>query len=198
MDKTSYAVGLSFGQHLAQSKIKGLDYASFAKGVEVMCEGKEPEIKLHEAQQLLNDFFSKLEEESKAEAAKMRKAGEDFLAENAKRPDVVTLPSGLQYEIMTEAIGQKPVATDRVKVHYHGTLIDGTVFDSSVRRGEPAVFGVTQVIQGWVEALQLMPVGSKWKLFIPSDLAYGEQGANPMIAPYSTLIFEVELLEIVK
>lgn len=198
MDKTSYAVGLSFGQHLAQGKIKGLDYQSFAKGVEAMCEGKQPEIDLKEAQELLNKFFAKLEEESKAQFAQVREAGEKFLAENAKRANVVTLPSGLQYEIITEAIGQKPVATDKVKVHYHGTLIDGTVFDSSVRRGEPATFGVTQVIQGWVEALQLMPVGSKWKLYIPYDLAYGEHGAGQMIAPFSALIFEVELLEIVK
>mgnify|MGYP002517224101 FL=1 len=198
MDKTSYAVGLSFGQHLAQSKIKGRDYQSFAKGVEAMCEGKQPEIDLKEAQELLNKFFAKLEEESKAQFAQVREAGEKFLAENAKRANVVTLPSGLQYEIITEAIGQKPVATDKVKVHYHGTLIDGTVFDSSVRRGEPATFGVTQVIQGWVEALQLMPVGSKWKLYIPYDLAYGEHGAGQMIAPFSALIFEVELLEIVK
>lgn len=198
MDKTSYAVGLSFGQHLAQSKIKGLDYQSFAKGVEAMCEGKQPEIDLKEAQELLNKFFAKLEEESKAQFAQVREAGEKFLEENAKRANVVTLPSGLQYEIITEAIGQKPVATDKVKVHYHGTLIDGTVFDSSVRRGEPATFGVTQVIQGWVEALQLMPVGSKWKLYIPYDLAYGEHGAGQMIAPFSALIFEVELLEIVK
>ena len=198
MDKTSYAVGLSFGQHLAQSKIKGLDYQSFAKGVEAMCEGKQPEIDLKEAQELLNKFFAKLEEEAKAQFAQVREAGEKFLAENGKRANVVTLPSGLQYEIITEAIGQKPIATDKVKVHYHGTLIDGTVFDSSVRRGEPATFGVTQVIQGWVEALQLMPVGSKWKLYIPYNLAYGEQGAGQMIAPYSALIFEVELLEIVK
>ena len=198
MDKTSYAVGLSFGQHLAQSKIKGLDYQSFAKGVEAMCEGKQPEIDLKEAQELLNKFFAKLEEESKAQFAQVREAGEKFLAENAKRANVVTLPSGLQYEIITEASGQQPVATDKVKVHYHGTLIDGTVFDSSVRRGEPATFGVTQVIQGWVEALQLMPVGSKWKLYIPYDLAYGEHGAGQMIAPFSALIFEVELLEIVK
>ena len=141
---------------------------------------------------------AELEEEAKAQFAQVREEGEKFLAENAKRANVVTLPSGLQYEIITETIGQKPVATDKVKVHYHGTLIDGTVFDSSVRRGEPATFGVTQVIQGWVEALQLMPVGSKWKLYIPYNLAYGENGAGQMIAPYSTLIFEVELLEIVK
>ena len=198
MDKTSYAVGLSFGQHLAQSNIKGLDYPSFAKGVEAMCEGKQPEIDLHEAQELLNAFFGKLEKEAKAASAELRKAGEDFLAANSRREGVVTLPSGLQYEVMTSAIGQKPTANDRVRVHYHGTLIDGTVFDSSVQRGEPAEFGVTQVIKGWVEALQLMPVGSKWKLFIPYNLAYGEQGAGGSIAPYSALIFEVELLDIVK
>lgn len=198
MDKTSYAIGLSFGQHLAQSKIKGLDYQSFAKGVEAMCEGKQPEIDLHEAQELLNAYFAKMQEETAAEFESIKKEGEEFLANNAKREGVTTMPSGLQYEVIISAIGQKPVATDKVKVHYHGTLIDGTVFDSSVRRGEPATFGVTQVIQGWVEALQLMPVGSKWKLFIPYNLAYGEQGAGNMIAPYSTLIFEVELLEIVK
>ena len=146
----------------------------------------------------LQEKKTALEEEAKAQFAQVREAGEKFLAENAKRSNVVTLPSGLQYEIITEAIGQKPTASDKVKVHYHGTLIDGTVFDSSVRRGEPATFGVTQVIQGWVEALQLMPVGSKWKLYIPYNLAYGEQGAGQMIAPYSALIFEVELLEIVK
>lgn len=196
MDKTSYAIGLSFGQHLAQSGIKGLDYASFAKGVEAMCEGKRPDIEISEAQQLLNEYFKKMEEEKMSAHAGNKKAGEDFLAENAKRKEVTVLPSGLQYEIITPAIGQKPVASDKVKVHYHGTLIDGTVFDSSVKRGEPAVFGVTQVIQGWVEALQLMPVGSKWKLYIPYNLAYGEHGAGNMIAPYSALIFEVELLGI--
>ncbi|MGM9805515.1 MAG: FKBP-type peptidyl-prolyl cis-trans isomerase [Candidatus Aphodosoma sp.] len=198
MDKTSYAVGLSFGRHLAQSNIKGLDYTSFAKGVEAMCEGRTPEIDLKEAQQLLNAYFARLEEESKKAYEEIRRAGEDFLARNARRPGVTTLPSGLQYEVITPAIGQKPVATDKVRVHYHGTLIDGTVFDSSVQRGQPAEFGVTQVIQGWVEALQLMPVGSKWKLFIPYNLAYGEQGAGGDIAPFSALIFEVELLGIVR
>ena len=128
----------------------------------------------------------------------VKEDGEKFLAENALKEGVKVTESGLQYEVLKMARGKKPAATDRVKVHYHGTLIDGTVFDSSVRRGEPATFGVTQVIQGWVEALQLMPVGSKWKLYIPYNLAYGEQGAGQMIAPYSALIFEVELLEIIK
>ena len=196
MDKTSYAVGLSFGQHLAQSKIKGLDYQSFAKGVEAMCEGKQPEIDLREAQELLNQFFTKMEEEAKAQFAQIREAGEKFLAENAKRANIVTLESGLQYEVINEGNGDKPAASDTVVVHYHGTLIDGTVFDSSVERGTPATFGVTQVIPGWVEALQLMQVGAKWRLYIPSDLAYGPRGAGGAIGPNSTLIFDVELLQI--
>lgn len=125
------------------------------------------------------------------------KAGQDFLAENAKREGVVTLESGLQYEVVNEGSGAKPTAADNVKCHYHGTLLDGKVFDSSVQRGEPAVFPVNGVIAGWVEALQLMPLGSKWKLFVPSNLAYGEQGAGQDIPPHTTLIFEVELLEIV-
>ena len=198
MDKTSYAIGLSFGQHLAESGIKGIDYNSFARGVEAMCEKKPLEIDIQEAQQLLNTYFTKLQAEQEVASADKRKAGEEFLKENAKREGVITLKSGLQYEIMVEGNGVIPNAKDKVKVHYHGTLIDGSVFDSSVQRGEPAVFGVTQVIQGWVEALQLMPVGSKWKLFIPYNLAYGERGAGSMIQPYSALIFEVELLDIVK
>jgi FKBP-type peptidyl-prolyl cis-trans isomerase FklB len=123
-------------------------------------------------------------------------AGEAFLAENAKKEGIVTLPSGLQYEVITEGNGKKPSATDRVKCHYEGTLIDGTLFDSSIKRGQPAVFGVNQVIQGWVEALQLMTEGSKWRLFIPSELGYGAQQAGEMIPPHSTLIFEVELIEV--
>ena len=198
MDKTSYAIGLSFGQHLAESGIKGIDYNSFARGVEAMCEKKPLEIDIQESQQLLNTYFTKLKAEQEVASADKRKAGEEFLKENAKREGVITLKSGLQYEIMVEGNGVIPTAKDKVKVHYHGTLIDGSVFDSSVQRGEPAVFGVTQVIQGWVEALQLMPVGSKWKLFIPYNLAYGERGAGSMIQPYSALIFEVELLDIVK
>lgn len=198
MDKLSYSLGLLFGQSLRQSNVKGIEYADFARGVEAMCEGRRPEISAQEAQALVNDYFAKKDAEAAAAYAEIRKAGEDFLRENAKRPEVKTLPSGLQYEVLTEGQGPKPSAEDRVKVHYHGTLIDGTVFDSSVLRGEPAVFGVRQVIAGWVEALQLMPVGSKWKLYIPSELAYGAHGAGEAIKPHSALVFEVELLGIEK
>lgn len=198
MDKLSYALGLLFGQSMRQSNVKGINYADFAKGIEAMCEGTRPEISVQEAQALVNDFFAKKEAEAQAAYADVKKAGEEFLKENAKRAEVTTTESGLQYEILTAGNGEKPTKSDRVKVHYHGTTIDGTVFDSSVQRGEPATFGVTQVIAGWVEALQLMAVGSKWKLFIPSELAYGSRGAGSAIKPNAALIFEVELLEIVK
>ncbi len=197
MDKLSYALGLSFGQNLSQNGIKGIDYASFGKGVEAMCESLEPAISLQEAQELLNEYFAKMDAEKKESYESLRKAGDDFLAENGKRAEVKTTESGLQYEVLQEGTGAKPTDKDQVKVHYEGRLVDGTVFDSSVQRGEPAVFGVTQVIPGWVEGLQLMPVGSKWRLYIPQNLAYGEHGAGHMIPPYSALIFDVELLEIV-
>ena len=194
MEKVSYALGLSLGNNLLGSGVAALDYAKLAKGIQDVMEQNAPEISYQEAQTVINDFFQDLQAKV-GEAALSH--GKAFLAENAKRPEVLTLASGLQYEIITEGAGAKPKATDSVKVHYHGSLLDGTVFDSSVGRGEPATFGVTQVISGWVEALQLMPVGSKWRLFIPSDLAYGAQGAGQSIAPHSTLVFEVELLEIV-
>ena len=154
-----------------------------------------PEISYDEAKQVINDYFMKLQKE-KFEINK--KAGEEFLTINKGKAGVVTLPSGLQYQVLQKGEGPTPTASDNVKCHYHGTLINGTVFDSSVQRGEPAVFGVSQVIPGWVEALQLMPVGSKWRLFIPSNLAYGEHGAGEAIEPNSALVFDVELLDIVK
>ncbi|MEI6752459.1 MAG: FKBP-type peptidyl-prolyl cis-trans isomerase [Paludibacter sp.] len=194
MDKVSYALGLSLGNNLLGSGVNALNYAKLAKGIQDVMEQNAPEISYQEAQTIINDFFQSLQEKV-GETAKGE--GKAFLAENAKRSEVITLTSGLQYEVITEGTGATPKASDSVSVHYHGSLIDGTVFDSSVNRGEPATFGVTQVISGWVEALQLMPVGSKWKLFIPSDLAYGAQGAGQSIAPHSTLIFEVELLKIV-
>ncbi len=193
MEKVSYALGLSLGNNLLQSGITELDYAKLAKGIQDVLERNKPEISYQEAQTVINDFFRTLQDKI---SKKNREEGQAFLAENAKREGVVTLPSGLQYEIISEGTGRKPKASDTVQVHYHGTLIDGTVFDSSVNRGEPATFGVTQVIPGWVEALQLMPVGSKWKLFIPSELAYGAQGAGQAIGPHTTLVFEVELLDI--
>jgi len=194
MEKISYALGMSLGNNLLNSGINNLNYSKLIKGIQDLIEQNKPELSKEEAQAIINDFF----QEMQAKASKVvQKQGKDFLDANSKRPEVVTLSSGLQYEIMTPGDGKIPKASDQVKVHYHGTLIGGDVFDSSVSRGEPATFGVTQVISGWVEALQLMPVGSKWKLFIPSELAYGAQGAGQQIGPHTTLIFEVELLDIV-
>ena len=195
MEKVSYALGLSLGNNLSGSGVSSLDYAQLAKGIQDVMEQNKPEMSYEEAQTIIENFFQTLQA---AGGDKAQSEGKAFLEENSKRGEIVTLASGLQYEIMTEGAGATPKASDSVKVHYHGTLIDGKVFDSSVNRGEPATFGVTQVISGWVEALQLMPVGSKWKLYIPSELAYGAQGAGQAIAPHSALIFEVELLDIIK
>ena len=194
MEKVSYALGLSLGNNLLSSGINSLDYAKLAKGIQDVLEQNQPEMSYQDAQSVINDFFQSVQEKISQKAIQ---EGQAFLEKNAQRPEVVTLESGLQYEVITKGDGVVPTASDQVKVHYHGTLIDGTVFDSSVSRGEPAVFGVTQVISGWVEALQLMPVGSKWKLYIPSDLAYGARGAGQHIAPHTSLVFEVELIEIV-
>ncbi len=196
MDKLSYALGISFGQQIAQANLQISDFQVFAKGLEVSIKGTAPEIDFAECQQVLNDYFSNIQEEETNKMNAAKKEGEDFLSKNGKRPEVKTTASGLQYEVIKEGTGKRPTVNDVVKVHYHGTLIDGTVFDSSVKRGTPAEFGVSQVIKGWVEALQLMPVGSKYKLYIPSELAYGQQGAGAMIKPNSALVFEVELLEI--
>lgn len=195
MDKVSYALGLSIGNNFQNSGIKQLQVEDFVKGLEDVLGEKQPAISYEEAKQVINDYFMKLQQE-RLEINKQ--AGAEFLEINRHKAGVVELPSGLQYEILKKGTGAKPSANDKVKCHYHGTLINGTVFDSSVQRGEPATFGVSQVIPGWVEALQLMPVGSKWRLFIPSNLAYGEHGAGDVIEPNSTLIFDVELLDIVK
>lgn len=195
MDKVSYALGLSIGNNFQNSGIKDLQIDSFVNGLKAVLENTQPELSYDEAKQIINDFFANLQQE-RLELNK--KAGEEFLAINKEREGVTTLPSGLQFQVLTEGDGPNPTETDKVKCHYQGTLINGTVFDSSYERGEPAVFGVNQVIPGWVEALQLMKVGSKWRLFIPSDLAYGEHGAGEAIEPNSALIFDVELLEIVK
>lgn len=194
MDKISYALGLSIANNFKSAGINKLDIDSFKKAVEDVLAGNKTTVSYDEAKQLLNDYFTQLQEEK---FDINQKAGEEFLAANKNKEGVVTLPSGLQYLILKKGEGAIPKATDQVKCHYHGTLIDGTVFDSSVERGTPATFGVNQVIQGWVEALQLMPVGSKWRLFIPSNLAYGTRGAGEMIEPNSSLIFDVEVLDIV-
>jgi FKBP-type peptidyl-prolyl cis-trans isomerase FklB len=194
MEKVSYALGLSLGNNLLGSGVTNLDFVKLAKGIQDVLEQNKPEMSYEEAQATINQFFEALQAKM---SEKVIGEGKAFLEANAKRSEVITLESGLQYEVLTSGSGAIPTASNSVKVHYHGTTIDGNVFDSSVKRGEPATFGVTQVISGWVEALQLMPVGSKWKLFIPSNLAYGAQGAGQAIAPHATLIFEVELLDIV-
>ena len=193
MDKISYAIGLSMGQNLMGSGVTSLEYADLAAGIKDVLEKNQPQISYQEAQQVLGKFFSELEEKIAGEA---KSAGEAFLAENAKREGVKVTESGLQYEVLEATIGQKPKATDKVRVHYEGTLIDGTVFDSSYKRGESITFGLNQVIIGWTEGLQLMSIGSKYKLYLPYQLAYGERGAGANIPPYAALIFTVELLGI--
>ena len=193
MDKISYAIGLSMGQNLMGSGVTSLEYADLAAGIKDVLEKNQPQISYQEAQQGLGKFFSELEEKIAGEA---KAAGEAFLAENAKREGVKVTESGLQYEVLEATIGQKPKATDKVRVHYEGTLIDGTVFDSSYKRGESITFGLNQVIKGWTEGLQLMSIGSKYKLYLPYQLAYGERGAGANIPPYAALIFTVELLGI--
>ena len=193
MDKFSYAIGLGIGQNLSSMGIQGLAVDDFAQAIRDVLEGNQMAISHNEAREIVNKYFEELEAKMSAVAIEQGKA---FLEENKKRPGIVTLPSGLQYEVINEGTGKKPKATDQVRCHYEGTLVDGTLFDSSIQRGEPAVFGVNQVIPGWVEALQLMSEGAKWKLYIPSDLGYGARGAGEMIPPHSTLVFEVELLEV--
>ncbi|MCQ2232932.1 MAG: FKBP-type peptidyl-prolyl cis-trans isomerase [Paludibacteraceae bacterium] len=194
MDKISYALGISMASNLKSTGINNLNLSEFQKGFADIIEGRKPSMEIDEAQMLLGQYFNKLQQEADA---RNKEIGEKFLAENKKREGIITTASGLQYEILTAGNGPKPKATDTVKCHYEGRLIDGTVFDSSIRRGEPATFGVGQVIAGWVEALQLMPVGSKWRLYIPSDLAYGAHGAGDIIGPNAALIFDVEVLQII-
>lgn len=202
MDKLSYALGMSMGHNFKGTGIKTLNSADFAAGVASVYDGVKPEMTFDEAKRIVNEYFAKLEAEMQAEAAKQgevnRKNGEAFLTENAKREGIKVTESGLQYEVLESGKGDSPKASDNVEVHYTGKLIDGTVFDSSVERGVPAAFGVTQVIPGWVEALQLMHEGDKWRLYIPSDLAYGPNGAGGVIGPNMTLIFDVELLRVIK
>ena len=201
MDKVSYALGLGIGQQLAQMGASDLNIDDFAQAIKDVIAGNPLQVKHQEAQQIVQEYFAKKEEKMNAERAEKGKAakaeGEKYLAENAKKEGVITLPSGLQYQVLKEGNGKKPSAKDSVKCHYEGFLIDGTVFDSSVQRGEPATFGLQQVIAGWTEGLQLMQEGAKYRFFIPYRLAYGEGGAGAMIPPFATLIFDVELIEVV-
>lgn len=197
MDKVSYFIGTNMGGQLKSQGIE-VDIKALAEGIGDALAGKPSKYTQEEIGAAMQAFEAKMQADASKKADASKAAGEKFLADNGKREGVTTTASGLQYEVIKAAEGAKPQATDQVKVHYHGTLVDGKVFDSSVERGEPVTFPVQGVIKGWVEALQLMPVGSKWKLFIPSELAYGKQGAGADIGPDAALIFEVELLEIVK
>ena len=195
LDKASYALGLNIGKNLKTQGLDSINLEAIKKGFEDAFYNDSSLISGEDAERFLNSFFKSL---SDKKAAALKEEGEAFLVENAKKEGVTQTASGLQYEVIEMGTGAKPIATDQVKVHYEGTLLNGTVFDSSVKRGEPATFGLNQVIPGWTEGLQLMPEGSKFRFFIPSDLAYGERGAGGQIAPYSTLIFEVELISIEK
>ncbi len=200
MDKNSYALGMSIAHNMLSSGVKDVNFEDFTAGIKAILEGAEPAVSFDEAASLLDKNFAEIEEQRKAEmevmSAALRKEGEDFLAENAKKEGVVTLSSGLQYKVINEGTGKKPSATDKVKCHYCGTFINGSKFDSSYDRNEPAVFGLNQVILGWTEGLQLMSEGAKYELYIPFNLGYGANGAPGAIPPYSALVFTVELLEV--
>ena len=193
MEKVSYSLGVNVATGVKAQGLDTIDANAVAKAFKDVFAGNDLDISEEESMQVLQDYFGKLAAEKSAQAGE---AGSVYLTENGAKEGVITTESGLQYEVMTQGSGAKPTAADQVTVHYHGMLTDGTVFDSSVDRGEPAQFGVTQVIPGWVEALQLMSVGDKWKLTIPSALAYGDNGAGGLIGPGATLVFEVELIEI--
>jgi FKBP-type peptidyl-prolyl cis-trans isomerase FklB len=198
-DKVSYSIGLDIGTNFKRQSVD-LDAKALAAGIADGLSGGKPLLAEDEVRKVLAEFRqqmgAKAQQVAQQLAEKNQKAGEAFLAENKKKKGVITLPSGLQYRVITAGTGKIPKATDTVTTHYRGTLIDGTEFDSSYKRGEPASFPVNGVIKGWTEALQLMKVGSKWQLFIPSNLAYGPQGAGQVIGPNATLIFEIELLAI--
>lgn len=193
LDKLSYGLGMNIASNLKSQGVDKLDSKMLAQAVDDIMNGAELKMGAEDSAIFLNEYFGKIEAKKHEGAIQ---AGKDFLKANGAKDGIITLESGLQYEIMKEGAGVKPSLTSTVTTHYHGTTIDGSVFDSSVQRGQPASFPVNGVIAGWTEALQLMPLGSKWKLFVPSDLAYGAQGAGQAIGPHTTLIFEVELLEI--
>ena len=201
MDKISYALGLGIGRQLLQMGASELSIDDFSQAIKDVIGGAELKVNDTEAQQIVQDFFQKQDEKQRAAAAEKGKTakvdGEKYLAENAQKEGVVTLPSGLQYKVLREGNGKKPKATDQVKCHYEGMLVDGTMFDSSVQRGEPATFPLNGVIAGWTEGLQLTQEGAKYRFFIPYQLGYGERGAGSSIPPFATLVFDVELIEVV-
>ncbi len=201
MDKVSYAMGIGIGMQLKQMGASEMNIDDFAAAIKDVLAGHELKVPSHQAQQLVQDYFmaqeKKLNEQRAAQGKIAKEAGEKYLAENAKKDGVVTLPSGLQYQVLKEGDGKKPSAKDTVRCHYEGFLIDGTVFDSSVQRGEPAEFGLQQVIAGWTEGLQLMQEGAKYRFFIPYRLGYGESGAAGTIPPFAALIFDVELIKVI-
>ena len=193
IDSVSYSLGVNIGENI-KTQFPDIDLKNFELAIkDVLDEKKEPKISAVDAQKVIQNYFQK--QQAKASESVIEE-GKKFLEENSKKDGIITLESGLQYQVLKSAEGPKPTINDQVTTHYHGTLLDGTVFDSSIERGQPATFPVSGVIKGWTEALQLMTVGSKWKLFVPYDLAYGERGAGPKIGPYTTLIFEVELISI--
>ena len=200
MDKLSYALGIGIGSQLAGMGAKELNIDDFAQAIKDVISGAGLKVDNAEAQTLVQNFFQEQEAKQQAAAAEAGKAakaaGEAFLTENAKKDGVVTLPSGLQYQVLKEGNGKKPSATYQVVCHYEGTLIDGTVFDSSYKRNEPATFGLNQVIAGWTEGVQLMSEGAKYRFFIPYNLAYGERGAGAQIPPFAALVFDVELIQV--
>lgn len=200
MDKNSYALGMSIAHNMLSSGIKEVNFEDFTAGIKAVLKGEEPAVSFQEAGKLLDKYFADIEAEQKAEkeamGAAMREEGEAFLKMNASAEGVVTLPSGLQYKVLREGTGKKPSASSQVRCHYEGTLLNGVKFDSSYDRGEPAVFGLNQVIRGWTEGVQLMAEGAKYEFYIPYDLAYGEHGAPGAIPPYAALKFIVELVEV--
>lgn len=196
-DLVSYGIGRQMGQQLADNPFDGVSPSAVAQGLLDALNGVEMPYSNEQMQAAFGEINARMQAKEAEQSKTLAAAGESFLAENARKPGVTVTESGLQYEVITQGTGAIPTRTSKVKTHYHGTLIDGTVFDSSVNRGQPIDFPVNGVIAGWTEALQLMPVGSKWRLYIPHNLAYGERGAGANIKPYSALIFDVELIDIV-
>ncbi|RAU81940.1 FKBP-type peptidyl-prolyl cis-trans isomerase [Pontibacter arcticus] len=194
-DKISYIIGRDMAANLYKQGIE-VDAEPFMQGFKEILEGKASTLSQEDVQQAMMALQQEMGQKQSARTAQNKKAGEDFLAENKNKEGVKTLPSGLQYQVLQEGNGKSPSAKDSVTTHYHGTLIDGTVFDSSYERGQPATFPVNGVIAGWTEALQLMKEGAKWRLFIPSNLAYGSQGAGDVIGPDAALVFDVELISV--